>query len=108
MSKNGNSDYKIISYDFNDEMEIYKLQNTIIPYKYNIRLKSFLTAYGRIKIAQIALEDLDNVIRIHTDGIAFQCKKSFKIPLLLVEQKTTGLIEYFNVNNYSNLNSRSV
>jgi hypothetical protein len=105
VSKNGDSDYKIISYDYNDEMEIYKLQNTKDPYKHNIRLKSFLTAYGRIKIAQIALEDLDNVIRIHTDGIAFQCKKAFKIPLLLVEQKTTGLIEYFNVNNYSNLNS---
>eukprot|EP01038_Epipyxis_sp_PR26KG_P015561 gene15561-21013_t len=33
------------------------------------RIKPFLLSYGRLKIANIVLTNLDNVVRVHTDGI---------------------------------------
>jgi hypothetical protein len=45
-------DYKII--DYKAEKDYYKLQCMAEPYRHNIRLKSFLTAYGRVKIAEVA------------------------------------------------------
>ena len=64
-------------------------------------MKSFLTAFGRVKIARVAEEDLDSVIRIHTDGIVFNKEMKFYFDHLLPEDKTTGLINWINVNNYS-------
>jgi len=66
----GNSfDYKII--DYKAEKDYYKLQCMAQPYRHNIRLKSFLTAYGRVKIAEVAQTNLDGMLRCHTDGIVF-------------------------------------
>ena len=42
------------------------------PYKYNIRLKGFLNAYTRTNTAKIAMLDIENVLRIHTDSISFK------------------------------------
>ena len=33
------------------------------------RIKPFMMSYGRLKIANIILTNLDSVIRVHTDGI---------------------------------------
>ena len=71
------------------------------PYRSNFRLKSFLTAFGRVKIAEAAQSNIDAVIRIHTDGVAFNKKIKFNITGLIPEDKTTGLINYKHVNNYS-------
>ena len=97
------ADYKITDYIWTNEKEYYKLQCMNNPYRYNFRLKSFLTAFGRVKIAEVALENINDVIRIHTDGIAFKKQMKFNITGLIAEDKTTGLINYKNVNNYSNL-----
>ena len=94
------ADYKITDYIWTNEQEYYKLQSMDKPYKYNFRLKSFLTAFGRVKIAEVAQENIDDVIRVHTDGIAFKKQMNFKITGLIAEDKTTGLIKYKNVNSY--------
>lgn len=95
------ADYKIIDYVLTNEQEFYKLQSMTKPYRTNFRLKSFLTAFGRVKIARVAEEDLDSVIRVHTDGIAFNKEMSLCFDHIIPEDKTTGLIKWNNVNNYS-------
>ena len=70
------------------------------PYRHNIRLKSFLTAYGRVKIAEVALSNLDGMLRCHTDGIVFNKPMKDKFTGLIKEDKTTGKIYWKAVNNY--------
>jgi len=94
------ADYKIADYIWTNSKEYYKLQDMNKPYKSNFRLKSFLTAFGRVKIAEVALENLDAVKRIHTDGIAFNQKMKFNIAGLIPEDKTTGMIKFDHVNKY--------
>ena len=94
------ADYKIADYIWTNSKEYYKLQDMNKPYKSNFRLKSFLTAFGRVKIAEVALENLDALKRIHTDGIAFNQKMKFNIAGLIPEDKTTGLIKFDHVNKY--------
>jgi len=103
MSIGETADYKIIDYVCTDNKEYYKLQSMIQPYRYNFRLKSFLTAYGRVKIAEVAQTNLDSCIRIQTDGIVFNKNLKITFPLLVKDDKTTGLIKWENVNKYSDL-----
>jgi hypothetical protein len=95
------ADYKIVDYIWTNTKEYYKLQCMSKPYRTNFRLKSFLTAYGRVKIADVAMENLDEVKRIHTDGITFGIPMKFDIKGLIPEEKTTGLIKFEHVNKYS-------
>jgi hypothetical protein len=97
------SDYKIIDYTYNEDKESYKLQSMIQPYKYNFRLKSFLTAYGRVQIAEVSQSFVDHVVRIHTDGIVFNKDVKVDFENLIREAKSTGLIRWENPNKYSNL-----
>ena len=97
------ADYKIIDYVYNEDKEHYKLQSMIQPYRYNFRLKSFLTAFGRVKIAEVAQQDLDAVVRIQTDGIVFNKNIKLEFPLLVRDDKTTGLMHFDNVNKYHEL-----
>jgi hypothetical protein len=99
-------DYKII--DYRAEKDCYKLQCMAEPYRHNIRLKSFLTAYGRVKIAEVAMTDLDGLIRCHTDGIVFNKKMTEKFVGLIKEDKTSGNINWKGVNCYTCLSSCSV
>ena len=99
MSMTGeDADYKIIHYHMEDNGDYYELLNVNKPYFYNIRLKATITALGRNKISAIAMRDIDNVIRIHTDAVVFSIEKHFKTPGLIAEEKTTGLINWKNVN----------
>jgi hypothetical protein len=68
-----------------------------------MRLKPFLTSFGRAKIADIAKKNIDSVVRIHTDGIAFNKKMDFDIPGFLKEDKTTGLINWKHINHYDKI-----
>jgi hypothetical protein len=86
-----------------DNSEYYKLLNTQEPYKLQIRLKPFLTSYGRNKTARVALRMIDSVIRIHTDGICFNKPYTVKSENLLPEKKTTGHIKFNNINSYERL-----
>ena len=52
--------------------DIYRLINLKKDiYEYQFRLKAFLTDFGRVKIAKIALLNIDNVVRIQTDSITY-------------------------------------
>ena len=100
------ADYKII--DYHAEKDYYKLQSMAEPYRHNIRLKSFLTAYGRVKIAEVAMTDLDGCVRVHTDGIVFNKQMKEKFTGLIKEDKTSGRINWKGVNCYTTLISCSV
>jgi hypothetical protein len=101
-------DYKIVDYTLTQDKEYYRLQSMAQPYKYPFRLKPFLTAFGRIKIAEVALENINAVIRIHTDGIVFNKNMKLDFPALIREEKSSGRIEWKGVNNYTCLSSCSV
>jgi hypothetical protein len=78
-------------YENSDGSLYYQLFESENPYKYPLRLKSFLTALGRNKIANVALLEIDSVLRIHTDGVAFNKPFEHDIKNILPEKKTTGL-----------------
>ena len=78
------------------------------PYKHNFRLKSFLTSYGRVKIAEVIMKDIDFVLRVHTDGVVFNKEMKLDFLRLIAEDKTTGKINWKGVNNYTCLSSSSI
>ena len=54
------------------EGDMYRLINLKTNiYEYQFRLKAFLTDFGHVKVAKIALQNIDNVVRIQTDSIHF-------------------------------------
>lgn len=84
--------------------ELYELLDSKSPLKTSIRLKPFLTAYARNKTARVALKDIDNVIRIHTDGLVFKKKHDeFITEELKAEDKTTGKIKWTHCNEYKKI-----
>jgi hypothetical protein len=93
-------DYLICSKSYNlDGSCFYKLLNLNKPLIYPLRIKSFLTSYCRNRIAKIARMSLDDVLRIHTDGICFskpfdETIKKLKMDNFLKEKKTTGEIKF--------------
>ncbi len=98
------AEYKIVDIVAKrDGSEYYELLDTAHPYIMNLRLKPFITSYGRNKIARVALSMIDNVIRIHTDGVAFNKPYSKESYAFLPESKTTGKFRFNNVNNYPRL-----
>ena len=67
-------------------------------YATNYRLKPFLTAYSRNKIADVILQDIDNCVRVQTDGI-IMLKPLKDVPYLLkIDEKYCGNIKIVHVN----------
>ena len=62
----------------------------------NLDLKHFLTDFGRIKIALIALQNIDNVVRIQTDSITFDKPIVLNINNFAIDEKKTGKFEILN------------
>jgi hypothetical protein len=99
-------DYMIEEFNYNpDGSAYYKLHDMNKPYRYPLRLKSFLTALSRNKTATTAMKQIDDVIRIHTDGVVFKKPFIHSIKNFIHEDKTTGMIQWNNINNYSKLSS---
>ncbi len=66
IGNNDDNKYKIYDHqEFGDGKEYYVLLDCESPYSHNIRLKPFVTAYGRNEIGKIAMKDIDHVIRVH-------------------------------------------
>jgi len=98
------AEYIVIDYITPENGEsYYKLQNAKKPYAYNIRLKPWITSYGRIKTAKIILDHLDDVVRVHTDGVVFNKPKDLNIEGFIPEKKTTGKIHFKNLNDYHHI-----
>ena len=68
----------------------------------------FKTAYGRVKIAEVAMTNIEGTIRIHTDGIVFNNQMTEKFAGLIKEDTTSCKINWKGVNNYPCLSSCSV
>jgi hypothetical protein len=98
-------DYEIIDevYDSKKNKQKFKLLNTAKPYKHNLRLKPWVTALSRNLTAEMALKDIDNVVRIQTDSVSYTVKQEFDDKLFVTEDKTTGKIHFITVNAYENL-----
>jgi hypothetical protein len=96
------SKYKIISYDVKENgEEYYKVIDNEQPYYYQFRLKPFITSYGRVKIAEMAIKvGLENVVRVCCDSICSLKQIDFKDEFFIPEDKTTGEIYFKNVNSY--------
>ena len=96
--KSGDYDDAVIVGEIGDfENPTYKVLN---GYKYNCRIKSFLTAYARNKTAEIAMKNLAHVVRIHTDGIVYNAPlpKELYPADFIPEEKTTGAFEWLSKN----------
>jgi len=67
-------------------------------------MKSFITSRGRDYIARLIMKEniIDRIIRVQTDGIVLDEEHDFSnnIYYPIPEQKTTGRIRFYNVNNY--------
>ena len=68
----------------------------------NIRLKPWITSISRNMTADIALQNINKVVRVQTDCISFTDEMKFDNSNLILEDKTTGLIQWKNVNCYHN------
>lgn len=105
------TEYKILDEKYYDDdsergyRTVYTCIKSDVPYKYDLaRLKPFLVSYCRAYVGKMIMKEniLDNVVRIHTDGIVlnkehdFTHLKYFPTP----EDKTTGTIKFSNVINY--------
>ena len=77
-----------------DEYRLVNLKSNI--YEYQFRLKSFLTDFGRVKIALIALQNIDNVVRIQTDSITFDKPIVLTINNFAIDEKKCGKFEIKN------------
>jgi hypothetical protein len=107
--ENKNADYWIRNFDG----DMYELVSIKRPYKYNVaRIKPFLLSKGQVITANVASLHIDDVVRLHTDGIVFNKKHDdvmtkFKTyPQLIAEEKTSGLIDWQSVNSYYNFTTK--
>lgn len=96
-------EYMIMKYHENDYEQYWEIMDTNRPYKYNIRLKPWITALARNMTGNIVLENPGRVIRVHTDGIVFSKEMEFDNENLIPEEKTTGKIHWKNNNCYHNI-----
>jgi hypothetical protein len=83
-------------------VDYYKLINTRKACKFQLRLKPWITAQARDDMGRLALKYLDNVVRIQTDSISFDKYIDINDNAYALEEKTTGLIHWRNVNCYHN------
>ncbi len=97
------ADYQIIDIIMKqDGSTTYELLDTKNPYKHPMRLKPFITSYGRNKTARVALRMIDNVIRIHTDGICFN-KPYKETEHFHADDKYTGRLKFNSIKSYERL-----
>ena len=98
------ADYHIIDYTVKpDGTAFYTLLDNKQPFKYNLRLKPFITAHGRNQTARVVADNINDVLRVHTDGICFNKPYDKVIENFVPEDKTTGLIEFSTINSYRKL-----
>ena len=91
------------------ETDYYSLVGIKKPYKHNVaRMKPFLLAKGQIVTSNVCMLYVDDLVRVHTDGIVFSKEHNdimthYKCyPTLLPEEKSTGLIDWQTQNTYFN------
>lgn len=115
ISSKEKTDYKIISikhYANDSELgykDVYECVKSSNAYSNEFaRIKPFLISLSRLNIADVILSNNleNNLIRIHTDSIVLN--KPFDYSKIyayypISEDKTTGLIKWYNSNNYKHI-----
>jgi len=101
------SKYKIIEHcTRGDDNDYYRLLDNENPAKYPLyRIKAFLNAYHRNRTAQVALEDIDHVVRICIDNVTFNKEQkniTDKYNNLFLEEKSTGHVIFIHSAKYYN------
>jgi hypothetical protein len=113
LSENIKSEYKLLdTYEYVDDnfniCSNYEVLKWEQPYKYQFRIKPFLTSFARKYIAEFLINnvDLNDIIRIQTDG--FSMTKNYDFTHLQYYPKDdaekTGKMIWYNVN-FNNKNS---
>jgi hypothetical protein len=101
------SDYMITKHVVYEDREYYELQNNKNPYKNNIRLKPFIVSYGRYLMTDIIMENIEAVVRVQTDSVTFNTSMDdiikSKYKDMVPEAKSSGLINWENVNKYTKI-----
>ena len=91
------NDYHIEEIRTKPSGDIYRLINLKKDiYEFQFRLKAFLTDFGRVKIAKIALQNINNVVRIQTDSITYNEPIILNINNFVIDEKKTGKMEILN------------
>jgi len=96
-------EYMIVAYHECGKEKYWEVMETARPYKHNIRLKSWVTALARNLTASVVLENINHVIRVHTDCVVFSKEMEFDNPNLVLEDKTTGEVHWKSVDCYKNI-----
>ena len=77
----------------------FKLVDANDIYFYNFRLKPFITSFGRAKTGETAIQmGLENIIRIHTDGIITTKQFNSDIDKFIIDEKHTGDFNLIAIN----------
>ncbi len=104
-------DYNIRDHKAYEDRDVFYLLPKSKPYKHNLaRLKPFLVALSRYYMCNLIYNNhiINNIIRIQTDGIVLNKQKELKdskyAPVL--ENKSTGLIIWYNVNDNDRLKEK--
>ena len=101
-SSQQNTEYVCTSCSNNFSNQYYTLSKRNDPYKFNIRLKPFLLSYSRSIMTEIAYNNSPTeIIRIMVDNIVYKSEVSFNVENMTVEDKSTGLINFKNVDFYN-------
>ncbi len=103
-SEASNYDYVITNTKiYDNDRDVYTLQNCKQPYKNAIRIKPWITAISKLLTAQMCLDGgIENVVRIQTDSASFIKNPNIDNSNIPIEKKTTGVIFWKNVNAYFN------
>ncbi len=93
---------KVVGEHGTDEYrKIHYLQDENKPYCYNLRLKAQITSFARNLVGSHAIDNLDDIVRIHTDSISFKKPwKELNKTIFKKEEKSSGLIQFYGCNNY--------
>ena len=97
-------------YNRKKDADVLEIIDTHKPFKFNIaRIKPFLLSRSRAVTGELAMDYIDDVIRIHTDNVTFNKehddvieKHTTKAMTLVKEDKTSGDIEWKSVGSYIN------
>ncbi len=91
------TEYYIKKISIKGDTEVFHLVLTTNNfYDYNLRMKAFITDYARVKMAKIALKNIDDVVRIQTDSITYSRNVKPNIPQFNLDEGKTGRFEIKN------------
>jgi hypothetical protein len=93
------SEYGILNIIKKRDTDIYEIIKWDNKNAFNCRIKALLTSAARVKTAELALKDINNVVRICVDNVVFTREQNINTYTdLKKESKTSGLITWTAAN----------